>query len=208
MNTVSYPIPEAPVVFEETIKKSRFITLLAHTPGRDAAQAFVQRIKAEHPDARHHCWAFIAGAPQDAQQWGFSDDGEPSGTAGKPILARLEGSGVGEMCAVVVRYYGGIRLGTGGLVRAYGGGVGGALALLSTTLKVPHAQLTLTCTYDQLADVQHITGVHGGTVEHIDYGLELALLISVPCAHVSALTEHLNNHFKGRLTVGLVDVSR
>lgn len=199
MKTASYLIPAAPVVFEETIKKSRFLTLLAHTPGREAAQAFVRAVKAEHPDARHHCWAFIAGAPNDAQQWGFSDDGEPSGTAGKPILARLEGSGIGEICAIVVRYYGGIRLGTGGLVRAYGGGIGGALPLITTILKVPHTSLSLNCEYDQLTDVQHIIGVHNGVVEDIAYGINLSITISIPDEQLAALREHLNNHFKGRL---------
>ncbi len=87
-----------------------------------AAKAFVESVRADHPDARHHCVAWVAGPPDDSQQLGFSDDGEPAGTAGKPMLAQLMGSGVGEITAVVVRYYGGILLGTGGLVKAYGGG--------------------------------------------------------------------------------------
>ncbi|WP_200818668.1 YigZ family protein, partial [Colwellia marinimaniae] len=91
---------------------------LTPTKGRQAADQFVRDIKAQHPSARHHCWAFVAGRPSDGQQYGFSDDGEPSGTAGKPILNCLLGCNVGEMTAVVVRYYGGIKLGTGGLVRA------------------------------------------------------------------------------------------
>lgn len=78
-------------------KKSRFITLLAHTDGVEAAKAFVESVRAEHPDARHHCVAWVAGAPDDSQQLGFSDDGEPAGTAGKPMLAQLMGSGVGEI---------------------------------------------------------------------------------------------------------------
>ena len=82
-----------------------------------AAKAFVESVRAEHPDARHHCVAWVAGPPDDSQQLGFSDDGEPAGTAGKPMLAQLMGSGVGEITAVVVRYYGGILLGTGGLVK-------------------------------------------------------------------------------------------
>jgi uncharacterized YigZ family protein len=111
----SWLIPAAPVTFVEEIKKSRFITLLAHTDGV-AAKAFVESVRAEHPDARHHAWRGWPG-PNDSQQLGFSDDGEPAGTAGKPMLAQLMGSGVGEITAVVVRYYGGILLGTGGLVK-------------------------------------------------------------------------------------------
>lgn len=110
----SWLIPAAPVSVVEEIKKSRFITLLAHTDGVAAAKAFVESVRADHPDARHHCVAWVAGPPDDSQQLGFSDDGEPAGTAGKPMLAQLMGSGVGEITAVVVRYYGGILLGTGG----------------------------------------------------------------------------------------------
>ncbi|STD23923.1 IMPACT family member yigZ [Enterobacter asburiae] len=109
----SWLIPAEPVTFVEEIKKSRFITLLAHTDGVEAAKAFVESVRAEHPDARHHCVAWVAGPPDDSQQLGFSDDGEPAGTAGKPMLSQLMGSGVGEITAVVVRYYGGILLGHG-----------------------------------------------------------------------------------------------
>ncbi len=106
MNDQPYLIPSAPALFEEEIKKSVFITYLAHTPSVDAAKAFVDQIKAKHSDARHNCWGFVAGRPEDSMKWGFSDDGEPSGTAGKPILAQLSGSGVGEITAVVTRYSG------------------------------------------------------------------------------------------------------
>ena len=112
-----YPIPVGPVEVSEEIKKSRFITFIAHTPTVPAAKAWIDDIRAQHPGARHHCWAFVAGAPQDSQVYGFSDDGEPSGTAGKPMLAQLMGAGLGEVAAVVVRYYGGVLLGTGGLVK-------------------------------------------------------------------------------------------
>ena len=125
-----YLIPKSAVVFEEEIKKSRFITYLQHTEGLEQAKAFWAEVKAQHPTARHHCWAAVAGKPTDSQQLGFSDDGEPAGTAGKPMLSALQGSQVGEISAVVVRYYGGLLLGTGGLVRAYGNGVQQALKLL------------------------------------------------------------------------------
>ena len=131
-----YLIPKSAVVFEEEIKKSRFITYLQHTEGLEQAKAFWAEIKAQHPNARHHCWAAVAGRPTDSQQLGFSDDGDPAGTAGKPMLSALQGSQIGEISAVVVRYYGGILLGTGGLVRAYGNGVQQALKLLETERKV------------------------------------------------------------------------
>ena len=197
----SYHIPSNLAVSEETIKKSRFISLIAHTPGREAAQVFIQSVRQQHPDARHHCWAFIAGSPNDAQKWGFSDDGEPSGTAGKPILARLQGCGYGEICAVIVRYSGGIKLGTGGLVRAYGGGTAAALANLETVLKVPQTELRFSCQYDQLADIQHIISSYEGELLNTDYGSNLSLTLNIPTQKASQFKEHLKNHFRGQLNI-------
>ena len=133
---MEYFIPKSDVIFEEEIKKSRFITYIRHTEGMEQAKAFWAEIRALHPHARHHCWATVAGQPKDSQQYGFSDDGEPSGTAGKPMLNYLLGSGLGEISAVVVRYYGGILLGTGGLVKAYGNGVQQALLQVEKVRKV------------------------------------------------------------------------
>lgn len=147
MNNLPYLIPARVYAFEEEIKKSLFITQLAHTDGIEQAKAFVSRVKGEHPSARHHCWGFVAGRPGDSMLFGFSDDGEPSGTAGKPILAQLSGSGIGEVTAVVTRYYGGIRLGTGGLVKAYGGGVQQALKGVVTLEKKIVTRLSLELDY-------------------------------------------------------------
>ncbi|CAH0534743.1 IMPACT family member YigZ [Vibrio stylophorae] len=169
----AYPIPTALCVVEEEIKKSRFITYLAHTPGIDAARAFIAEIKAKHHDARHNCWAFVAGKPTDSMQWGCSDDGEPSGTAGKPMLGQLSGSGVGEVSAVVTRYYGGIRLGTGGLVKAYGGGVQAALAALQTELKKPLIQVACDCQYSQLSLVEKWAQAYQAETVVADYGEQI-----------------------------------
>lgn len=151
---IEYKIPKSAVIFEEEIKKSRFITYLQHVENLTQAKAFWQQIKSQHPQARHHCWATIAGAPNDSQQFGFSDDGEPAGTAGKPMLSALQGSKIGEICAVVVRYYGGILLGTGGLVRAYGNGVQQALTLLETAVKVQRQFYKVHCDYSHINALQ------------------------------------------------------
>lgn len=153
---IEYKIPKSAVVFEEEIKKSRFITYLQHTQGLEQAKEFWAEIKSQHPYARHHCWATVAGAPNDWQQLGFSDDGEPAGTAGKPMLAALQGSQIGEISAVVVRYFGGILLGTGGLVRAYANGVQQALNLLETDLKVQRQIYILQCHYTQIGWLQQL----------------------------------------------------
>ncbi len=194
-----YPIPAESVVFSEEIKKSRFITLLAHTDGVAAAKAFIQQVRLEYSGAGHHCWAFVAGPPDDSQQLGFSDDGEPSGTAGKPILAQLTGSGIGEIAAVVVRYYGGIKLGTGGLVRAYGGGVQQALKQLSVRDKVPQTEYTLQCDYGQIALVEAVLQQVEGHIVDGDYGATVRLRISFPATAAQQVAQRLRDVSRGML---------
>ncbi|MEB4677397.1 IMPACT family protein [Enterobacteriaceae bacterium G50] len=195
----SWPIPASPVTFTEEIKKSRFITLLAHTDGGEAAKAFVESVRAEHPDARHHCVAWVAGRPDDSQQLGFSDDGEPAGTAGKPMLAQLMGSGVGEITAVVVRYYGGVLLGTGGLVKAYGGGVQQALNQLTTQIKTPLTEYTLLCEYGQLSGIETLLGQFSGVIVTSDYQASVQLRVALPQAKVDAFTAKLADFSRGSL---------
>lgn len=125
--TDAYKVPDlAPGAFhraEETVRRSRFIVTMARVSSPEEAKAFIDRIREEHAGATHNCWAYNAGAPGDTAQVGASDDGEPKGTAGRPMLTALLHSDVGEVAAVVTRYFGGILLGTGGLVRAYQGSV-------------------------------------------------------------------------------------
>ncbi|AUX74147.1 IMPACT family protein [Erwinia pyrifoliae] len=195
----AYDIPAEPWSFSEEIKKSRFITLLAHTDGVDEARAFVQQIKQQHPAARHHCWAFVAGAPDDSQQLGFSDDGEPSGTAGKPILAQLMGSHIGEITAVVVRYYGGIMLGTGGLVKAYGGGVQQALRLLPRRVKVPMLTFSLICNYAQLSEIERLVARFDGQVLNSEFLEKITLTLALPHARVAGFRQNLSDFSRGTL---------
>ncbi|MCG3730231.1 YigZ family protein [Vibrio cincinnatiensis] len=201
MNLQPYSIPAAPVLFEEEIKKSRFITYLAHTPSVEAAKAFIAEIKERHADARHNCSAFIAGRPENSTLWGFSDDGEPSGTAGKPMLAQLSGSGVGEITAVVTRYYGGIRLGTGGLVKAYGGGVQQALKLLQINEKKITTQLSLTLDYSLLALAQSVMGQYDAVQVEAQYGGTVQIVIELPCIEVDAFSQNITNKSSAKILV-------
>lgn len=198
---MEYLIPQSLAIFEEEIKKSRFITYLQHTEGLAAAKAFLAEIKAQHPQARHWCWATVAGSPTDSQQYGFSDDGEPSGTAGKPMLNYLLGSQIGEITAVVVRYYGGIQLGTGGLVKAYGGGVKNALALLDTERKVQRTTFYLLCEYDQFKSVQHI--LENYDIEMLDqqFSAQVALTLAIPPVDEARLQAELTDRFAGKLSL-------
>ncbi|QII40703.1 IMPACT family protein [Rouxiella badensis] len=196
-----YPVPAQSVEISEEIKKSRFITLLQPTPGVEAAKAFIQQVKSQHPSARHHCWAFVAGAPSDSQQLGFSDDGEPAGTAGKPILGQLMGSGIGEITAVVVRYYGGIKLGTGGLVRAYGNGVQLALAQLSVIERVPQIEFLLRCDYAQISMVETLLQQVGGSIVQSEYGAAVDLRLALPAYEAAEIANRLFNLSRGSLVL-------
>ena len=201
----SYRIPAEPVMFTEEIKKSRFITLLQHTDGVDDAKQFIQSVKDEYPDARHHCWAFVAGRPDDSQKLGFSDDGEPTGTAGKPIIAQLLGSEIGEITAVVVRYFGGIKLGTGGLVRAYGNGVQQSLKLLITKIKVPQVLCEITCDYSFINQIELLVRQVEGTVITSDFGADVTLRISIPATLLSEVGDKLRDLSRGMLELTCLD---
>lgn len=204
MNT--YAIPAAPVMTEELVKKSRFITYLGHTDNVDAARAFIRRIKSEHPAAAHHCWAHIAGAPWDSQVLGFSDDGEPSGTAGKPMLAQLQGSAIGEISAVVVRYFGGIELGTGGLVKAYGQGVQTALKQLTTLDKVPMQAFNLQVAYTILTDITHLIQRYEGQVTGQRFEEMVSVDFMLPVAHIDSFNRHVSDLSRGSLQLPLSDI--
>lgn len=194
-----YAIPAERVEFSEEIKKSRFITYLAHTDGLEQARAFWAEIKALHPNARHWCWAAVAGSPSDSQQFGFSDDGEPSGTAGKPMLSALQGANVGEISAVVVRYFGGVLLGTGGLVRAYGSGVQQALSLLTTEEKILRQRAQLRCQYDQMPLVQQLIKQFDALIDSQTFGADVQFELLLDPVTADAFAQQLTDRSRGSL---------
>ena len=193
--SADYFVPAKPVVVETEIKKSRFITWLAPATSRDEALAFIQSIRQKYPDATHHCTAYIAGAPNGGAAIACDDDGEPSGTAGKPMLNVLMHKGVGEIVAVVVRYFGGIRLGAGGLVRAYSGAVQSACEQLTLTRRVTLLQGVIQCDYAQEQSVRHCLEQFHVTLVDCRYGEQVAMEVAVAgeysdmlCAQLLALT--------------------
>ena len=189
-------IPKSEVIFEEEIKKSRFITYLRHTEGMEQSKAFLAEMKALHSSARHWCWATVAGTPNDSQQYG-----EPSGTAGKPMLNYLLGSGLGEITAVVVRYYGGIQLGTGGLVKAYGNGVQQALLSLETVRKVLRENYRLQCEYEQFNTLSHL--LQEWDIEILDQQFceKIELRWAINPVQVEQIQATLTQRFAGRLAL-------
>ncbi len=146
----------------------------------DSARDFVARIKEEYPDATHNCWAFAAGAPADTARVGFSDDGEPHGTAGRPMLTVLLHSGVGELVCVVTRYFGGIKLGTGGLVRAYQGAVRFNLETLPTHERIVPAHVQLIVEYSHVQRVRRLFAQYEAHVTEELFEVDASFTLCLP----------------------------
>lgn len=195
-----YPIPADLVRSEDVVDRSRFICSLAPAPTPDAAHDFLRVTQAEFPDATHHCWAFVAGPPGSTARIGMSDDGEPHGTAGRPMLTVLLHCGIGDIVAVVTRYYGGTKLGTGGLARAYAGAVQSGLALLTTREKVEYGRLTVTVGYAQFSAVQHLLPAFEADVVGDAFAEGVTLQLRAPIAKVPALRQAISNATHGQAT--------
>lgn len=184
MNAYNIPAKAQKTTLE--IKRSQFITCIDHTDGVDAAKSFIEQVKTRYPDANHHCYAYVAGAPDDIYQIDKGDDGEPRGTAGKPMLNVLQHSGVGEITVVVVRYFGGVKLGAGGLVRAYTQCVSAAISELAVISFVRKTRLTVTLPYTLLGQLEHwLTSTDVDTVDK-QFDENVHLLLAVPETEVES----------------------
>ena len=160
-------LPEYKTVYrggegEITEKKSRFIANVVPVSSEEEAEEFIESMKKKYWDARHNCYAYIIGERGEIKR--FSDDGEPGGTAGKPILEVLSGEGVTNAAIVVTRYFGGTLLGTGGLVRAYGAAAKAGLSASAVINKIPGMRLSITTDYTGLGKIQYLLGQRGITV--------------------------------------------
>lgn len=201
MTSTRHRVPARVHRVEETIQRSRFVTTLAHAPTAEAAHAFIERVRAEHPDATHHCWAFVAGPPGSTAHIGMSDDGEPHGTAGRPMLTALLHGGVGEVVGVCSRWFGGVKLGTGNLSRAYASGVKLALETLPTEEKVERVEVTVTIGYADVDAVQRLLDEHGVVVVGEVYGADVRYRCGVPADGVAALEARLADLTRGGAVV-------
>jgi uncharacterized YigZ family protein len=202
-NATRYPVPAGRARTEEVILRSRFIATAAPAASAEAARAFIAEIRAEFPDATHNCYAFVAGPPGSTAQIGMSDDGEPSGTAGRPMLAVVLGSGTGDLAVVVTRYYGGTKLGTGGLVRAYAGGVKAVLAVLPTHEKVAYATLLASGPYNWITPVERLLPDYEATVLNHDFAADVTWQVRVPEERAAALAAALVDLSHGEIAVVL-----
>lgn len=167
---------------------SRFLAVVGPALDEGELRARLEALAAEMPDATHHCWAARLGAPPIERS---SDAGEPAGTAGVPILQVLRGAELSDVVAVVVRWFGGTKLGKGGLARAYAAATREALAALPVVRKVPTVEVALELPYDRLGAVKRL--IHPPEVELLDeeYGARVRLRLAVHEAHRSALEASL-----------------
>ena len=171
-----YPIPAQETRAETLVVNSRFICSVAEARSTDEAMAFIRRIKAEYHDASSHAYAFHVGFGASVTD-GCNDGGEPSGTAGRPMLAVLQGSGLGDVAAVVSRWFGGTKLGTGGLVRAFSGALKAALEVLPRTERVERKTFLLDVPYPLYERVKLLTAAHHGALASEEFGASVLLTL-------------------------------
>lgn len=200
-----YLVPTGEARIERIVKKSRFIASAGPASTVDAAQAFVSRVRAEMPGANHHVQAYLVGFGNSRIEH-CSDAGEPRGTAGFPLLAVWRGSGLGDIVVVVTRYFGGIKLGTGGLVEAYSESAKAVLRELQVVRKVPMLKVQLTLDYTDYQPVLSLSRDHGARVERQDFATSIQLVLTLPASEWLAFSAELAEITAGRAkTVPLDD---
>ncbi|PLY03372.1 MAG: YigZ family protein [Desulfuromonas sp.] len=175
-----YPIPAQRFRCEIEVERSRFIATVQAVATAEEAQSFIAGIKAEFADANHNCWAYLVGPPGSTDRIGLSDDGEPHGVAGKPMLTTLQHAGLGDTAVVVSRYFGGIKLGKGGMVKAYTAAVQAALTKLPRTERIAWAHLELCFDYSLLAPLQQRLSDFEGEELASSYAERVTLELRLP----------------------------
>jgi len=191
---VRVPFADAESEFME--KRSRFISHIWRVDSEEEAQAYIKEMKSKYYDARHNCWCYIIGTGTVR----YSDDGEPQGTAGQPMLKVFERENVRDVCCVVTRYFGGILLGAGGLTRAYSRGAKDALTAAGVAVLGLWARLRVPCTYPIFEQVKLEIAAVGGTVDDVAYGADVELTVSVPAEQVESLQKRLTELSAGGIT--------
>ncbi len=194
-----YAIPARAARVDLRFKNSKLIGVADRAGSVEEAQAFLRRTREQFPDASHHVYAFAVGHGATVTH-GMSDDGEPSGTAGRPVLAVLSGSNIGDVVVVVVRYFGGTKLGTGGLVRAYTETAQEVLAAVPTELKVSRVALDIAAPYEYL-ELCKSTVSEAGLIDKENYGADVRLRVLVEEHRVEETRQRLLDLSSGRIRI-------
>lgn len=181
------------------IQKSKFITHLRHVDNEEDAREFITTIKKRYFDARHNCSAYVLGEKADKQK--SNDDGEPGGTAGNPILEAIKKNGLTNIVVVVTRYFGGIKLGAGGLIRAYAHAAAIGIEAATTLEMTPFAQLDVAVSYEHLATIEHYMRQNEIRSLEADYAEGVTLHLLIPPAEIEKISEDITNLTAGRATL-------
>ncbi|WP_043316827.1 YigZ family protein [Microbulbifer sp. HZ11] len=188
---MSYQIPCSPVVAETEEKKSRFICWLGPVTDKAAFSHALEAMRGRYPDASHHCTALVIGNPANPEVMQSDDDGEPGGSAGRPMLELLLKQEVGNVGAIVTRYFGGTKLGVGGLMRAYRGAVGAALQLAELEIHVPLIDVRITCDFAGESRVRFLVAQHRGLCGVVEYSDRVQIAVQLPRDQWSSLKQTL-----------------
>ena len=199
MNQTRYPIPAEPHRSQIEVERSRFITSIEPVSSPEDVLAFIARIKQEFPDANHNCWAYLIGPPGSSDRIGLSDDGEPHGAAGKPMLTVLQHGGIGDIAVVVTRYFGGIKLGKGGMVKAYTRAIQTALEQLEPAEKIDWAELALSFDYAQLNGIERLLPDFEAEIVARQFAERIRLQLKLPAEQEEPLRNQLTNLTAGKI---------
>ena len=180
-------------------KKSRFIATIRPVRSEEEAGTFVEEMKKKYWDARHNCYAYVIGERGEKSR--CSDDGEPSQTAGRPMLDVLLGEEIRDVCAVVTRYFGGVLLGTGGLVRAYSGAVREGLKQSMVVEKIPGKKLRVTTDYNGVGKLQYTAAQMGITVLDTEYTDQVVMTLLAPLEEAGKLLSQITERTAGKALI-------
>jgi uncharacterized YigZ family protein len=195
----SYLVPLERARTETIVGNSRFITTVVPAGTVEQARAALHDIRTEMPDASHHVYAYHIGHGNSVID-GMSDDGEPSGTSGPPVLAVLRGSGLGDILVVVTRYFGGTKLGTGGLVRAYSDAARAGLDIVTTELKIEKRPLVIPVPSPLYDQVKRLVGERRGEIEDRTFAEDVLIIARFPADEVAGLQQALGDLSAGRVS--------
>lgn len=207
VNTDQYiTIAASEYTWEQTIKKSRFIVNMARVETEADARAFIDRINKEHNKATHNVWSYMLGERDQVQR--YSDDGEPAGTAGVPMLEVFKNNEVHDIVAVVTRYFGGIKLGAGGLVRAYAGTMAGGIAELGLVERIQRHKMSIRVDYKNYEPLKYWLEQHEFTILDTQYDTGVTVTVPVADDATDSFETSVQDLLAGQadLTVGEIDL--
>lgn len=196
-----YEVPAGAGHFQHTDKRSRFIGVAQHTPVPADAEALLERVRSQYHDATHHCFAWNIDGHER-----FSDAGEPNGTAGRPILDAIRSAGVSQAGVVVIRYFGGVKLGPGGLKRAYGEAARGALEQAGTTVCYHVRHIVVTFDHSDTSPVHHVAHRHGARSVRSEYGDRVELKYELRASRADLFMADITEATHGRAKLAACSV--